>query len=574
MILGVLGMVAANAAVLLGTHLLHRPLKAGRPGLDLLTFLLTRLVLISAIVLVAGLLQVLNALFLGSAGFLLLLAQVAAKVHRDLPRPSWPSCGKIGAAVLAVMALRQIGQVWFLAPFSSDALSYHLTKVAEWVQAGGFTREMGPDTHASFPAGFELIETWWVVFLHHDVLIEMAGVEFIVVAFAGTWELARRLGVSTRWSYLASILYTTSPGLQLASISCMNDGAVAALVVSSAVLVLSRASPSILLGAAGLGLGVKPTFGYALPGFLVLWWFVRRDPRPAAPHRKAALCFCALGLALGAFWYARNAVWYGNPIFPVERSGLIGGTGKLRIQVGPKPMSGVENLLSLVDERISDHVVPYNTLLLHLSGWGAAAFACGLISLVHEVRSERAVRHAALGFLASLLCVLLLVHHDPWFTRFILFFPAILSVAVARIVERYRGALLVAATAVAAQWIATLVPWDLPLGDIRRLWGFGWQDRSMARIIEAWPLEPVVGYYVREPVNNRGESYLLYRPDFSCQVVYTRPVSAPDLVQQLRAASARLFYVPRTSAEGDPLLKECLDLNLIRPFKGGFYILD
>src|SRR5439155_312253 len=83
-------------------------------------------------------------------------------------------------------------------------------------------------------SGFELIETWWVVFLHHDVLIELAGVEFLLLSGAGAYALAREMGWSGKCASRAALLFIMTPGLHLQATSCLNDGPVAALITAMA----------------------------------------------------------------------------------------------------------------------------------------------------------------------------------------------------------------------------------------------------------------------------------------------------------------------------------------------------
>src|SRR5204863_2985827 len=126
--------------------------------------------------------------------------------HRRFPRPAAVDMGRWLATLLGIVALRLLLQVYFFSPHMGDAVAYHLPKLGEWIRAGGFTREMGLHPHTTFPAGFELVEAWWVVFPRHDLLIEMAGVEFLALAFSATYALARWLGWGQRTSFLAATL--------------------------------------------------------------------------------------------------------------------------------------------------------------------------------------------------------------------------------------------------------------------------------------------------------------------------------------------------------------------------------
>ncbi|HEV3027247.1 MAG TPA: hypothetical protein VG457_06715, partial [Planctomycetota bacterium] len=181
MIVGLLAMGVANAAALLGAGTILRQIRTGRTPVDAVLFLTVRLVILSTAVLAAGAGSFLTPLGLGAAGLAALLVLVARGAHRGWSLPSELPWGRVWSLIAGILVLRLLLHVWIFAPYVIDALSYHLPKIAEWVRAGAFTREMGLDPRSSFPAGFELVETWWVVFLHHDVLIELGGVEFLLL---------------------------------------------------------------------------------------------------------------------------------------------------------------------------------------------------------------------------------------------------------------------------------------------------------------------------------------------------------------------------------------------------------
>src|SRR5262249_31754028 len=195
---------------------------------------------------------------IGVMGAVALLGLGLARAFRGLRAPRLPPLGWALGTLTAMVAVRLAAQVWLFAPYSGDVLSYHLPKVAEWVRAGHFTREMGVDSHATFPAGFELVETWWVVFLHHDVLIEMAGVEFLSLALAAVVALATEIGLSAPAAGFAGLVYVLTPGFHVQVTSCLNDAPAAALVLATAALIVGRAPLGLIALVAGLGIGVKP----------------------------------------------------------------------------------------------------------------------------------------------------------------------------------------------------------------------------------------------------------------------------------------------------------------------------
>ncbi len=564
MILGIFWFLVANAAALLGAWALLDRVRTRVPSADLVLFLLFRLALISGAVILAGLAGTLTALGLGIMGTAALGVLLAAGAHRTLRKPSLPEVGLFSGILAALVAARLLAQVWYFTPHIGDAIAYHLPKVAEWIRAGAFTREMGVDTHSTFPAGFELIETWWVVFLRHDVLIEMAGVEFIFLGFAATYALANSLGLGNRSAFFAAVLYALTPGLHLQATSCLNDGPAAALVVATAALIMARAPVRLVLVAVGLGIGVKATYGYALPGLALLWFLVRREPAATLVSRRLGTALAALALCVGGFWYVRNLAWYGSPTYPVGKYGL---GGPYPIQFGPSLSSLYRNTSNLLETRINDSEGPYGALTSNISGWGAAAFACGILSLLAGLRADPRIRKLAVAFTLSLLGVFLFTLVDPWSMRFVLFFPALLAVATARLCVECRGAGVVAGLALILQFAGTIIPSELSLNAFHSLGRMGWRERTMAKVLGAWPPGETVGYFV----DNRNAAYLLYRPDFSCRVIYFRSKSADDLLKDIDRSGVRTLFAAPAGIDHYEILSECVRRGRLLKIRGFLY---
>ncbi len=532
-------MAVANGALLLGAHAILRRIRTEHSPLNAVLFVLIHLLLVSGAVLAAGLTGFLTPLALGVSGAVVLAALLLLGEHRFLPRPRAPEIGRATAILASLIALRMLLQVWFLAPSNADALGYHLPKIAEWVLAGAFTREMGTDYVAPFPAGFELIEAWWVVFLHHDVLIEMAGVEFAVLAFLAVRLLALELGQSSKTAFLAATLYLLTPAVGLQAVSCLNDGAIAALVLSTAALVVARAHPVLILLPMGLAVGIKSTSVFALAGWALLWFWNRREPRIAPATLKGAVAIAGTALAAGGFWYLRNFVWYGNPLHPVKSGPLSYYERIWYVQVGPDPSSLLHSVGELVTNLVYDAQSGFTPICWGTSGWGIVPFSIGIVALLHQIRDDRPLRAVAAAFLVSMLAVLLMVKPDAWFARFILFVPAILCIAAARMAESMRPVAVLLSLACAAQFAGALLPQDWPSSRYLAMMRLPWRQRSAAGLHEVVLPDEPIGVYatLRSPV------YLLYGPDFSRRVVYLR-VSGPDrLAEEMERRSLRYVYI-------------------------------
>lgn len=559
--MSLLALVFANVAVLLGAHAVLRRLRTGEASADLVLYLLLRLGLISLVVLAAGALKALTPMALAIAGVVVTAVLLALGEHRRLPGLRRPEVGT-GALIFAgVLVIRSLLQVWFFAPFQRDALTYHLPKIGEWVQHHGFTSEWGLDLRSTFPSGFELIETWWVAPLRHDVLIEMAGLEFLLLGAAATADIARRLQAPTRFAFLAALLYALTPGICLQATSCLNDGPVAALWTATAALALRTVPLPLLLLPIGLGIGVKPTYAYGMPGIAVLWWFAARRRDPAT---RWSLATGALALLAGSSWYVRNTVVYGNPIHPMGPSGISVQEGHVAQRLGPSLSGLLENLYRLADSRIYDHLGPYDPELPQISGWGCAVLATGLIALFLTARTDPLMRRIAAGYVVSLLVILALVVPDPWYMRYVLFFPGLFAVATAKAAESVRAAALVAWLALGVQLVGTMIPGRFPIGGVTDLVSMSWRDRTFYRHPQ---LENVDAVGFIELPADEVKVYPFYRPDFSRRVVYLRPRSPEELMDLLRREHlSRLVCL-----KPHPMVQPWIDSGRLVSLNSGIY---
>lgn len=567
MIWGVILMVAANGAVGLGAGALVRKLGTGRGELDVVLFLVLRILLISAVLVIAGVTGGLtrNWLGLGGAGVLgVLLATGGGKPRTGIRIPAIPRW--IWVLTAGVMA-RLLAQVWWFAPHLGDPLCYHLPKVAEWIRAGRFTREMGLHPHVTFPAGFELIETWWTLFLHHDVLIELAGVEFLVLAFAATYSLARSLGQEADWAWLAGLGYVLVPGLHLGATSCLNDAAAAAIVVALAAAIVGRV-PAPLLGVmVALGAGIKPTTLYALPGMGVLYLWERKEHRPPSlPPRSGALAWglAVLALGVGAYWYIRNWIWFGNPVYPVHSPGYE--QLSVAIQAAPRWRSLLANVEDLLGRRISDAAAPLGGNVDYSAGWGPVAFACGLIA-VPCLWSDRPLRRLVLSFVVALGSTLLWSQSDAWCLKYAFYFPVVLVLASTQLCSMRSTLRPLWGVALAGSFVLTTLSYDLRWRTLRFLATQGWRERT----VEVEPASVRSQDLIACAGGSFTRSYLLYRPDFSRRVVYLRATDPDVFRKELLGSGARTLYVGPLGSGQDAILKTCLARGDLRPLGESFF---
>jgi len=232
-------------------------------------------------------------------------------------------CVFVTAYLLAHMTLD--GLLKF--PTDFDSLMYHIPMIDEWLQARSL---YAPDSAYWWsPGNSELLGLWCVAPFSGDFLIALNNLPTMALWVVATLSIGHSLELDRRWSKLAVLAVLAVHTSFLETDDASNDLALVAFFSSSAAYALRYARTGrrcdLVLGGLSLGLllGVK----YFSVGYLALvagiWaagTLLRRGLQPAI--RDVFI----LGLAAaptGAYWYVRNTIVSGSPIYPM---GLTGST--------------------------------------------------------------------------------------------------------------------------------------------------------------------------------------------------------------------------------------------------------
>ena len=230
--------------------------------------------------------------------------------------------------VLAGLALGwQLVVALVLPPYAFDALTYHLTTVAEWIRHGDLAPSPLDLCCAYYPATPELLITLPALLLGNDALVDVVQVPFVLLGAAATAGLARSAGVCRSGAAAAGALFVLTPAVRTQAPTDYVDVLQAALVLA-ALHSLTRFAVTgvpfrlVVAGlAAGLELGTKGTgpiwavvlFLAAIAAAVLA---VRRGRVRAAAAVTAIGSSAVLGAVLGGWWYLRNSVTTGNPLYP------------------------------------------------------------------------------------------------------------------------------------------------------------------------------------------------------------------------------------------------------------------
>ena len=249
--------------------------------------------------------------------------------RRLLRRPSLPEPGwELVVVALAVAALGwQLLVALVLPPFAYDALTYHLTTVATWLQNGNLDPTPLSLCCARYPE-------------QRRADVRLAGAvprprrarghrpdAFAVLGALAVAGVARSAGLGAWGSAAAGGLFLVTPAVLTQAPTNFADVVVAACALAALHALVrfaaTRAPQRLVVAglAAGLLLGMKGTgvvwaAALVLTGFVLAWWSQRSGRLSRRAAAGAIAGFLAATLALGTYWYARNWIDTGNPAYP------------------------------------------------------------------------------------------------------------------------------------------------------------------------------------------------------------------------------------------------------------------
>jgi len=408
----------------------------------------------------------------------LLILAVILFLHRHKIRyiSCWDFVGKISRFLahirtssftftLFFLILGQIVWVLFLGflfpPYVWDAITYHLSSVAYWLQAGKIHLIDTPVSRSNiYPMNVELFFLWNVIFLRNDVLVDLSQFFFALLGLLTIYTLTRKIGVSTKSSLAASAIYFFTPLILIQSKTCQTDLAAAVLFLIAlnfafqagkdsqiSNLFISGVASGMLMGSKSTG----PILVFCLYLYLLVNWIrlhskkskprgtvVKREGLPAyARFMVNNLYFLIPVFILGSYWYLRNWVYFNNPVgHEIKIFGFVlfeGGVGP------PKPglttlWANVRLLPSRWFELIDNY---YNS---DRSAYGPQWIILGIPStaffLVNSIKNKAKDNPGlVLFFILTFLFCILILFPDPWSSRLVLFLPAMGAVCVGYVLD-------------------------------------------------------------------------------------------------------------------------------------------
>jgi len=633
-----------NGLALLGlTVVVQRRLRLDRPSLIAVSWVVLWIFLTTGLTFAMGMVGLLSPLPLAVCGVGVLAILLAVpSTRRDLAvvpaqlRLAW----SLGAAwwrslprwlqwltglIVLASTLRFAFLIWALPPFVWDSLTYHLTNVAHWVQAGRIELFETPMQRIYNAANYEVLAAWFAVFLHHDVVVEAAGLPAYLLAILAVYAGGRSLGIRRTWAWLGALAYGLTPALLLAVTGTKNDPHIAAYYLTLLAVILDLlhdVRPEASRRVAGrllllcvvflLALGTKAYILHISAGLVVVaiagawqqrerfsWGRVARagwrevwQERSPAPVWVAGLLI--VGIVVGGYWNTRNLLLQGNPFYPygvrVEGETVLTGRDK-PYDLSLSRLS--RNLEDLAD-RLGDKRGRIAPDLPETTGWGWYAHIIGIPTLIWAMWRWPSGRLLAAGFAVSLLALFLSDRPSPYSMRYAIWFPALFAYTAGMAFQTYaeeirwfRWAVLgTTVVCLGLNFAAVLNYGRITIDRFEIMLALPAWERNAARLALSMPREyalalsvvprdAVLGYHTQ----SNGFIYPLFRADFSQHLVYV-PFSIDGTCEDVAASMRQkgvdfLFVAPEHSPDLDiAFLRKCGDAeNAIRERAVGLYIL-
>lgn len=253
------------------------------------------------------------------------------------------------AVVLAIVALSSIR--------GYDSLAYHLPLAASWLNHSSLTTNVEESATFFFPANAEFFIRWMLTISDRLAFLPafLEGLACLYVIF----KIARELGQPRAAAVVAACSAASCVLLSFIATTAYIDGFMALTLLLSMLFLLRTMrsgdrSTVIALGTAvGLALGSKYS---AIQPVIVIagiwsWRLARRNFRayegcfrvldwPAIGRELIA--FAVPVVLCSAYWYVRNLIEHGNPLYPFAILGMRGLPMRALVYVRPEVSAPVE----------------------------------------------------------------------------------------------------------------------------------------------------------------------------------------------------------------------------------------
>jgi hypothetical protein len=250
--------------------------------------------------------------------------------------------------------------VCFTPPHMWDEVAYHLPEINEIVKTGKLSFPLRGDIfYGSLPLAMEVLYLFGVVIGGTSLMHVLHFTFFIFLIIFLYGYVERRYSQICAWWVIFLLFFLEEFGSNV--VSGYVDGAAAITEVVGFLIAVewveSKNNKYLYLSSLmwGFSLAIKYSAIYTIPVYLAiifLFYFFLYKPKVSLLIRPFLICLL-LAVFMGGFWYIKNLVMLGNPIFPYffGHHGISDGTFEL-IKMSIKGSSEVRTILGYL-------LVPY-----------------------------------------------------------------------------------------------------------------------------------------------------------------------------------------------------------------------
>jgi hypothetical protein len=539
--------------------------------------------------------------------------------------------------LLAIFSLLVIKICWlifigYLFPsYTWDSLSYHLPIVGNIMQSGAIMENPANfeiDTFINiFPKNMELFFLWNVIFLKNMSITDLSQLLFLIVGILTTYSIAIKLDIKVRSALLSSMLFFFTPIVILQINTNYIDIAVSVLLLtvinyilyespsfknnlSSTLEMNDRKIPIILAGVtAGILLGSKgsgPLFAIIILSAIIVQEFIKYHKQIYAkkPEGKFNLItdsvisyiiyFFLPLIMLGSYWYIKNWMLYGNPVYPMEITvfDITLFKGLFKKMRDPVPIL-IENstylsrLFHVWMEKVEFYL--YDS---RLSGFGPLWTILLLPSMVFAFIISAIKKRYNWLFICILLIITFAVHPRNWTTRYTIFMVSLGALSYGFVIDYFykkdRVISIIALALASYTFVTVNSPCVMP-SRIREFMNLPARERTLARHkpfnIDIH-VQQEYGYWTWINENVKAGETLAYTFEplfltplwnnaFSSKTTYVRSDNNDGWLQKLKDGNVTYVLLRDHTAEGgwieankkDMSVTEKLSGSLVEEFK-------
>ncbi len=368
--------------------------------------------------------------------------------------------------------------------YTWDSLWYHLPIVGYIMQSGAI-QEVPNHSFIDqfiniFPKNIELFFLWNIIFLENDLITDLSQLFFTIAGVFTIFSIAVKLKINERFAIYASLLFFFTPIIILQSSTNYVDIAVSVLFLiavnflmddiscgdifqirtcktdekkkylqkRNVTMILAGLTAGILLGSKGSG----PLFIAILSVAVIIQHAIKQVTSSETKNfnlKKIIMestkfyffLFFIPALLMGGYWYIKNWIIYGNPVYPMEISFLnntiFKGLYKGIIEPAPEIINKLHPVIRPLYVWIEN--VEYYLYDSRLGGLGPIWFIIFLPSIAFSFGYALIRRNYKFIALLIIFTTAFLLYPRNWNPRYVIFIVGLGALSFGSVSDYFRG---------------------------------------------------------------------------------------------------------------------------------------